>query len=338
MAETILLIDGMYLVFSSFYSHQNMRTLEGEPTGAAYGFITRVENLIRDLKPHRVGVAFDVREKTFRHKLFPPYKAKRQSPPEELIAQLPHIKEYLQLRGIPTFEVPGFEADDIIAGISKKEAADGNEVLIFTSDKDLFQLVTAAVEKGSIKIFHPRLKEKLDADGVNEHFGIPPERIVDYLSLTGDASDNIPGVPGVGEKTAKKLIGQFGTLDNMLGNMEKVAEKLRNKIETNMDSLDLSRRLIDLHNAPPMETEIEFLPFKNEINDGLISLYEKLSFSSLLKRLTGADTGAKEKAKTELDIKYEIVKTPEQLNQLKEKIYKENYFAYDLETTALEFF
>jgi len=122
MAETTFLIDGMYLLFSSFYSNRAMRTLKGEPTGAVYGFVTRVESIIRDLKPHRIGVAFDSREKTFRHRLFEPYKAKRLVPPEELIQQIPHVREYLDLRGIHLFEAPGFEADDVVAACAKKRS------------------------------------------------------------------------------------------------------------------------------------------------------------------------------------------------------------------------
>ncbi len=337
MSETILLIDGMYLVFSSFYSNRNMRTLKGEPTGAAYGFITRTENLIRDLKPHRIGVAFDVREKTFRHKLFPEYKAKRLAPPEELIAQLPDIKEYLRARGIPAFEFPGFEADDIIARIARDEDEKGNHVAIFTADKDLFQLVTA---ENNITIYLPKLKEKLDADGIKEHYGISPDRIVDYLSLMGDSSDNIPGVPGVGEKTAKKLLDQFGSVDNLMDHLDELPEKIKKKFEENTEALRISKELIDLAGAPRLDGEIDFQPFKNEVTGSLVELYEKLSFNSLLKRLQNAagDKKPEEKAKTELDIKYQIVKDLDQLKELKKKILKENYFAYDLETTGLEFF
>jgi DNA polymerase-1 len=184
MAETILLIDGMYLVYSSFYSHQAMRTIQGEPTGAVFGFISRVESLIQELRPDRLAVAFDAKEKNFRRDLYPEYKAKRLQPPEELIQQLPLIKEYLEYRGIYFLEKAGLEADDIIALLSRRYAAAGSDVLIFSADKDLFQLVAER-----ISVFHPKLKQKLDRAGVKDFFGIYPEQIVDYLSLAGDASD-----------------------------------------------------------------------------------------------------------------------------------------------------
>jgi DNA polymerase-1 len=249
-SETIILIDGMYLLFSSFYANRNMRTLKGEPTGALYGFVTRVEALIRDFQPRRLGVAFDSREKTFRHRMYEPYKAKRLAPPEELIQQIPLVKEYLDLRGVPLFEAPGFEADDIIATCSKTESQKGNEVLIFTADKDLFQLVGEHVF-----IYHPKLKQKLDAQGIKEHFGVSPRQVVDYLSLTGDSSDNIPGVPGVGGKTALKIIEKFGSLDHLLDNIEEAEEKIKKKIKDNLESLQISKQLVDLANAPEIKEE-----------------------------------------------------------------------------------
>ncbi len=188
-----------------------MRTLQNEPTGAVYGFISRMESLIEELRPDRLVVAFDSKEKNFRRELYPEYKAKRLLPPEELIQQLPAIREYLAGRGIHSLEKPGLEGDDIIALLARRFAAAGAEVLIFSADKDLFQLVGDRVA-----IFHPKLKKKLGRADVKEFFGVFPEQIVDYLVLAGDASDNIPGIPGIGEKTATKLIEKFGSLAAML--------------------------------------------------------------------------------------------------------------------------
>jgi DNA polymerase-1 len=335
MAERIFLVDGMYLLFSSFYSNRNMRTLKGEPTGAVYGFVTRIESIIRDLRPQRIAAAFDSREKTFRHQLFAPYKAKRLAPPEELLLQIPLVKEYLELRKIPLFEEPGFEADDIIAACARAEARKGNEVLVFSADKDLFQLVN-----DHIFIYHPKLKQKLDAAAITEHFGVSPAQVVDYLSLTGDSSDNIPGVPGVGEKTALKIISQFGSLDNLLDNLEKAGEKIKKKIQENMEKLQVSRRLIDLANAPGMEREFQLEPFNDEITPQLLDFYGKLSFNSLLKRFGDAAPSPveKEEKPASLDISYHLVKNIDQLRELKEKIQERGYFAFDLETTDLEFY
>lgn len=332
-SETIILIDGMYLLFSSFYANRNMRTLKGEPTGAIYGFVTRVEALIRDIQPQRLGVAFDSREKTFRHRMYEPYKAKRLAPPEELLQQIPLVKEYLNLRGVHSFESPGFEADDIIAACAKTESQKGNEVLIFTADKDLFQLVGEQVF-----IYHPKLKQKLDGPGIKEHFGVSPRQVVDYLSLTGDSSDNVPGVPGIGEKTALKIIEKFGSLDHLLENIEEAEEKIKKKIKDNRESLQISKQLIDLANAPEIKEEFHLQPFGDKISEELLDFYRKLSFSSLLKRFESPLKPGKEKEAAELGIQYHVVKDTPQLKQLKKKIQKEKYFAFDLETTAIEFY
>lgn len=331
-SETVFLIDGMYLIFSSFYSNRNMRTLQGEPTGALYGFVTRVESVIRDLKPHRIAVAMDSSGKTFRHEMYEPYKAKRLAAPEELITQIPFVKEYLQLRGIVAMESPGFEADDIIAAIARQEAAKGNDVLIFSADKDLYQLV-----KGSVYIYHPRLKQKLNAAGINEHFGMPPELVVDYLSLTGDSSDNIPGVPGIGDKTAKTIIEKYGGIDDILEKLDELEEKYKKKIAPNLDSLELSRKLIDLDKVPPMGNPPAILPFENKIDQELLDFYQRFSFSSLVRRFEDPKKAAKQAASSTLDIGYHMVKTLEQLEKVAGRIEKEKYFAFDLETTELEF-
>ncbi len=329
MPEDILLIDGMYLAFSSFYAYGNMKTLKGEPTGALYGFISRVESLIKELNPKSIVVAFDSEEKTFRHELYPEYKAKRAAPPEDLLEQLPYIKEYLEIRGITSLEVPGIEADDIIARITEGQREKGTEVLIFTADKDLFQLV-----KNSVYIYHPRLKEKLDGQGIKEHFGVFPHQIVDYLTLVGDSSDNIPGVPGIGDKTARKLIEQFGRLEDMMNRINDLEEKFREKINANLKLLDLSRDLLDLKNVPDFEMEFELKRFEDRVSEDLIAFYRKFSFNSLLKNLEHAVMMQKDK----LDINYHVLKNGTELRELKERIRKEKYFAFDVETTRIEFF
>jgi len=335
MAESILLIDGMYLLFSSFYSNRNMRTLKGEPTGAVFGFVTRIESLLRDEKPTRIAVAFDSKEKTFRHNMYPEYKAKRQAPPEELIAQIPLVREYLSLRNITLIEIPGFEADDIIAQCAQNEAKKGNEILIFSADKDLFQLVG-----GNIFCYHPKEKQKLDKQGIKELFGIIPEQVVDFLSLTGDSSDNIPGVPGVGEKTALKIIEKFGTIDNLLNNLNDLDEKTRKKIQDNMDSLDIARKLIDFSLVPPITQPLDPGQSPNTINPLLIDFFRKMAFNSLVKRFEDASPTQESPKSTSdsLNITYNTVKNIEQLNKLKEKIKSEGCFAFDVETTSLEFF
>ena len=329
MTDTIALIDGMYLIFSSFYANRNMRTLRGEPTGAVYGFVTRVEKLIRDFRPASILVAFDSREKTFRHEMYDEYKAKRLEPPEELIRQLPQIREFLDLRGIDQVEIPGYEADDIIAVLSRYRRWKDHQILIFSADKDLFQLVG-----GNVFLYHPRLKRKMDARDIKDSFGVSPEQIVYYLSLVGDSSDNIPGIPGIGEKTAKKLIETYDNLDELLRNRDRLDEKIKKKIDSSRDLLEMSTRLVDLSAIPDFDHEITVGRFENNIQPELLDFYRKLSFNSLLKDL---ESGGNRNG-PDLGIEYRVVRNPVQLRELKEKILKKNYFSFDIETTDIEFF
>lgn len=331
MGENILVIDGMYLIFSSFYSHRNMRTLKGEPTGAVYGFVTRVESLLNELQPTRIVVALDSRGKTHRHDVYPEYKAKRLEPPEELLQQIPWIKEYLEYRGIPMYERQGIEADDIIAKLAFDYRDTGDEVIIFSADKDLFQLVG-----GGVRVFHPKLKQKLGPEGIKEFFGVSPEQIVDYLALVGDSSDNIPGVPGIGEKTALKLMDKFGSVDGMLEQIDEVEERYKKKISANKELLELSRQLVDLGNLPDFTLPEKPRPFTQQINEDLLAFFGRMSFSSLLKKFE-APLLTQRKTET-LDAEYIVVKSRKQLLDLKRKIEETKYFAFDLETTALEFF
>lgn len=329
MPENILLIDGMYLVFSSFFSHHAMRTLKGEPTGAIFGFISRVESLIHELHPKRLVVAFDSKEKNFRRDLYPAYKAKRLQPPEELIQQLPAIREYLTCRGIHFLEKPGLEADDIIALLARRFAAAGSEVLIFSADKDLFQLVAER-----IFIFHPKLKRKLDRGDVKEFFGVYPEQIVDYLALAGDASDNIPGIPGIGDKTATKLIEKFGSLAAMLAGLDQVEVKLQEKIRANIHLFELWGRLLDLDKIPAVDLDLQVPPFVASAAEPLLELYRRFQFNSLLKKMDATPRAAN----AEPVIAACLVENPAQLKELAGKIKAAGSFAWDIETTAIEFF
>ncbi|MCX6557602.1 MAG: DNA polymerase I [Candidatus Aminicenantes bacterium] len=329
MGETILLIDGMYLVYSSFYSHQAMRTIHGEPTGAVFGFISRVESLIQELHPDRLAVAFDSKAKNFRRDLYPEYKAKRLQPPEELIQQLPLIKEYLEYRGIYFLEKPGLEADDIIALMARRYAAAGGEVLIFSADKDLFQLVAER-----ISVFHPKLKQKLDRGGVKEFFGIYPEQIVDYLSLAGDASDNIPGIPGIGDKTATKLIEKYGNLAALLADLDNIDGKLKEKIKKSVHLLEFWKKLLDLDQIPDIAGDWSIEPLKESGDERLVELYRRLKFNSLLKKVSPA---AQSKP-PDLAGPVQLLENRGQMKSLIEKIKEAGGFAWDIETTAIEFF
>jgi DNA polymerase-1 len=306
-----------------------MRTLKGEPTGAVFGFVTRVEHLIRTFNPRGILVAFESKEKTFRHRIYSEYKAKRLAPPEELLFQIPQIQEFLKLRGIESAAVSGFEADDVIAALSRSKQLKHHQVLIFSADKDLFQLVG-----DNVYIYHPRLKKKLDAESIRETFGVLPDQIVDYLSLAGDSSDNIPGVPGIGEKTAKKLIETYGSLEQIMNNIDNLEGKTKEKIRSGLDLLRTSRQLVDLSAIPDLSAEISIGRFEPRTDAKLISFYQRLSFNSLIKGLENQG----QNSRTDLKIQYNLVRSRDQLKVLKSEILKEKKFAFDIETTGIGFF
>ena len=333
MPDRVLLIDGMYLVFSSFYSHQAMRTLANEPTGAVFGFISRVEALIRELRPDRLAVAFDSKETNFRREIYPEYKAKRQQPPDELVQQLPAVREYLAGRGIHALEKPGLEGDDIIALLARRHAAAGSEVLIFSADKDLFQLVGER-----IFVYHPKLKKKLGRDGVKEVFGVYPEQIVDYLALAGDASDNIPGVPGIGDKTATRLLERFGGVDALLARLEEVDGKLRDRLAASAPLVERWRPLLDFARIPETAIDLELPPFRPRCDESLLALYRRLQFHSLLQKLDAADAATAPKPEGAAAAPaVRLVRDRAGLRQLAAQARRAGGFAFDVETTALEF-
>ena len=194
MKGQLLLIDAQSFCYRAFYAIRELTNSKGEPTNAIYGFITMLRKLVREAKPDYLGICFDRKEPTFRAKRYEAYKAHRKPMPDELIEQMPHIKEFIHAYRIPIFEEAGYEADDLLGTIAKKAEKAGLDVLIVTGDKDALQLVD-----DKVKIFNTYKEEVLDRKSVEERFnGLGPERVVDVMSLAGDASDNIPGVPGIG--------------------------------------------------------------------------------------------------------------------------------------------
>ncbi len=326
--QKLLIVDGMYLIFSSFYAFGNMRSASGFSTGALYGFITRIDYLLKELKPDFLVIALDSKGKTFRHEIYPEYKAKRKPAPEDLLIQIPEIKEYLKLKNIDTIEMPSYEGDDII-WFCKNEADKDMEVIIFTADKDMFQLVDR-----NTSIFHPKLKKTLDIEGIKEHYGLYPNQVVDYLSLMGDSSDNIPGAKGIGEKTAKKLIDQHGSIKNIFENIDNIEDKYRKKLEASRDDIILSKKLILLNTEKPENFTIHNKEYKNIVSRELALFYKKHSFRTMLSKI---DSILKEQGQLN-EIKHIIVKSKDQLIALKDEIINRGYFAFDLETTGLSFF
>lgn len=318
--KTLYIIDGNSLLYRAFFAIRNLRNKEGFPTNAIYGFISMVNKIIKEKKPEYIGVTFDVSKKTFRTDIFKEYKAQRKPMPNELAMQIPYIKEYLSHMNIKTIELENYEADDIMGTIAEKLRNKGVTVVLVTGDKDLFQLVN-----DSVFIYNPSKDILFDREKVKEFFGVYPEQVIDLLSLEGDKSDNIPGVPGIGEITAKKLLSEFHSIDNLLNNLDKIDKKrVREKIKNNLDKLELSRRLVPIKKDLPLDIDLNDFVYRLPNEDNLTAFYEKFGFKSLLK-----NSSSKSK---KIMQKYETIVTKEKLKNLVVEIKKNREFVFDTET------
>ena len=199
MGEKLLLVDGSGYIFRAFHALPPMTRPDGTPVNAVYGFTSMLMKLVDDMQPDHIAVIFDTSRKTFRSEIYPQYKANRSEPPDELIPQFPLVRAATEALGLPQIEAPGFEADDLIATYARIAEADGLETIIVSSDKDLMQLV-----RGNVTMLDPMKQRRIGADEVVERFGVPPEKVVDVQALAGDSTDNVPGVPGIGVKTARR--------------------------------------------------------------------------------------------------------------------------------------
>ncbi|NCO65412.1 MAG: DNA polymerase I [Candidatus Aquicultor secundus] len=286
MKNKIILIDANSLVYRAFFAlPKTLATSSGQVTNAVYGFTSMLIKLLKEEKPDVVIAAFDRAAPTFRHETFEQYKAHREPTPNELISQFPLVKEVLSVLNIPVFEMDGFEADDILATLASEAEAERDDVIVVTGDKDAFQLVddhikVMTTKKGisDIVIY--------DREKVRERYGVTPEQFADYLALKGDTSDNIPGVPGVGEKTAAKLIQQFGSIENLLKNLDAVENKRwREMLSEHASEAELSKMLAVLDREVPIDVDFDECKLDGWDEEKIRALFSKLEFFTLLDRL-----------------------------------------------------
>ncbi len=287
----LVVIDGANAIYRAFFAIPNLRAPDGRPTGAAYGFVTMLIKVLREEKPTHIAVASDPRGGSFRRRIYPEYKAGRDAQPEDLTAQLPLVAELCAAFGVPMIEVPDFEADDVIATLVET-APEGAEVCIVSTDKDLMQLVRPGVE-----LLDGVKGKRIDSAAVVARFGVPPEKLLDLRALVGDPSDNIPGVKGIGEKGAAKLIQEFGSLDRLLAEADQVKPKrAREGLQNHADDALLSRELSVLRGDVPIEGGWPALEIVEPDRERLRSLYKELGFTRLL---DGLETSAEPASESE---------------------------------------
>ncbi|MDM1270213.1 DNA polymerase I [Acinetobacter indicus] len=355
-----VLVDGSYFLFRAFHALPPLTTSTGIHTNAIRGAISAIQKLMRRTQPTHMAVIFDTPEPTFRHELSPIYKGDRPSMPDELSQQIPYLHALIRALGIPLYMLPGAEADDIIGTLAKRAEAEGHQVLISTGDKDMAQLVTDKVT------LEDSFKEKpMDVQGVFEKFGVWPNQIVDYLTLMGDASDGIMGVPGVGAKTAAKLLTEYGSLGGILENVDKIKGRVGQNIKDNVDGiaidhqlasivcdLDMGLTFADLKLCDPNTEELRRLYTELEFRNQLQSLdhpnnpnsnsYKQVS-QAITQTPAAAEVATEDQAQLSSsedqlgEATYHTVLSPADWDALFQRLSTATRFAFDTETTSLDY-
>ncbi|MFC1541336.1 DNA polymerase I [Candidatus Latescibacterota bacterium] len=323
--KTLYLIDGTALIYRAFFAFikNPLTNSKGENISAAFGFTNTVMNLIRTYNPDYISIAFDTGKPTFRHEMYDEYKATRQKMPSDLIDQIPRVKEAVDALGINQIEMDGYEADDIIGTLAVNAAAKGFEVVMVTGDKDFMQLISP-----EISMYVPMKNEVLKVKDVVEKYGVPPEKVIDLMGLMGDSSDNVPGIPKVGEKTAVELLKQFGSLDNVIEHSGEISKpSIRKSVEENNESAILSRKLVTIKTDVPVETDIDDLAFHGINTETAREFFREMEFSRLLESL---------KEPQEIQPKKVTIVTSDNVDAFFEELTKYKEIAVDLETTSLD--
>lgn len=348
--KLFVIVDAMALAYKAYFAFisRPLSTKKGEPTSAVYGFVNQLLKVLEDHKPDYIAVAFDSKEKTFRHEKYEAYKSSREEMPEDMIPQIQRIKEIIDALKIPVYILPGFEADDIIGTAVKKAEKLCMHSLAVTPDKDYFQLITEKV-----KVVRPGKSTDeaiiYDAEKVKEELGFEPKFMVDYLALIGDTSDDIPGVPGIGPKTAVPLIQRFGTLEKIYNNIDKIEkESIKKKLLENKEKAFLSKELATIHTDVPLDFDFDKAVFEKPDFEKLREIFSELEFKTLYSKLLSV-YGNSEKLKTQTigeeikpqssfikdEVEYVLIKNEKELDNLLKILNATEEFVFDTETDSL---
>jgi DNA polymerase-1 len=320
--ETIYLIDGSSYIHRAYHAIKGLSNSKGLPTNAIYGFTRMLIKLLDDKAPEYIAVAFDVKGPTFRHEIYKDYKATRPPMPEDMAIQIPYIKEIVAGLNVKILEKEGYEADDIIGTVTLLANNQDLDVIIVSGDKDFRQLISE-----STAMWDPMNEKIVDYTTLKRDHGIEPEQMIEVMALSGDSVDNIPGIPGVGEKTALALIQQFHSIENLFQNTDKVAKaSLKNKLEEFKEQAFVSKELVTINNSVPIDITINDLKFLTPNKERLARIFREMEFKSLIDKFS---------EHTELSTKdYRLVVTREALQSLIEGIREKGIFCFDTETTS----
>ncbi|MDR4508245.1 MAG: DNA polymerase I [Candidatus Brocadiaceae bacterium] len=325
MSERFYIIDGHSYCYRAFYAiTARLTTLKGKPANAVFGFSRMLQKLFREHNPEYAAVVFDTKYTTHRHQRFSEYKANRKKTPDDLEVQIPLIYKIVRAHNIPIYAAKGYEADDVVSSLVETLYTKNLEIVIVTSDKDMEQLLSPRV-----KIFNSNKNIMIDQDMLFREKGIRPEQVIDVLALSGDTSDNIPGIPGVGDKTALELIQKWGSLESVLTNTNLISGKKRQEnLRTFADQARLSYNLIKLRNDIDIQVNMDACKLNGTENKALKQLYREFGFNTLLSEMVEATTTEK--------TRYQLINTAETFSTFLDQLKNQSIFALDLETTSIK--
>ncbi|MDD5504958.1 MAG: DNA polymerase I [Candidatus Omnitrophica bacterium] len=322
--KRLFLIDGNSFCYRAFYAIRELANSKGFPTNAVYGFVSMLKKIIESEQPEFLAIAFDLKGPTFRHEKYEAYKLHRKPMPESLAAQIPVIKDIVRAYRIPIYEKQGFEADDIIGTISLRADKNGIMTLIVTGDKDALQLVSK-----NTRVYSTHKEGVIyDEDAVISRFGVGPKHVVDIMALMGDSSDNIPGVPGIGEKTAVDLLAEFKTVDNLIKNADKIKSRSKaSLIKENIDKIYLSRELAEIDRMVDIDIDFEAMRTTQPDAQALFALFSELEFRKLAEEFS---------PKRQPEGAYSVISSEDEFGLLLESLKKDKLWAFDFETTSTD--
>ena len=334
--NTLVLVDGSYYLFRAYHAMPPLNNASGEPTGAIFGVINMIKKNLTEGGPDYFAVIFDAKGKTFRNDLYKDYKANRPSMPDDLAVQIKPLHDLIRALGIPLLVIDGVEADDVIATLAKQAAQRKIKTIVSTGDKDLAQIVNSRIH-----LLNTMNQVYLDIDGVEKKFGVPPERIIDYLTLVGDSVDNIPGVPKVGPKTAVKWLNEYKTLDQIINSADQIKGKVGENLREFLPKIPLTKKLVTLRYDVELDLNPEDLVICVPDNASLKEIYTYWNFTTWLKQLnenTSEDKNTDDqKTLVKNEPKYETISTEKKLDEWIAKLKNSDLVAIDTETTSLNY-
>lgn len=331
MSTRLLLVDGSSYFFRAFHALPPLTNSKGQPTGAVYGVVNMIKRLIKDYQPEYMAVVFDAKGKTFRDDWYPAYKANRPAMPEDLRSQFYPLLEFLKAMGLPLLIIEGVEADDVIGTLAEQAGKETYSVVVSTGDKDMAQLVNEHVT-----LINTMSNQMLDIAGVKEKFGVSPEQIIDYLTLVGDATDNVPGVNKCGPKTAVKWLNHYQTLDNLLADAHNITGKIGENLRESIAHLPLSKKLVTIKRDVELPLTFTDLKIQPANAEQLITITRELEFKNWLKELLEQNTNEILPVKQTQTSNFELITTESQFESWLEQLKTCTEFCVDTETTSLD--